>query len=71
MSNVKKQELIKEMIKMQKEFMAFEHKNGITPADYYNPGAGHDLDGYKAKYDELSLQVLDIAHNEKGSGWKR
>ena len=71
MSNAKKQELIKEMMKMQKEFIAFEQNNGVKPDDYYNPGTGHALDGYRAKYDELSLQVLEIAHEEKGSGWKR
>ncbi|MFK5985098.1 MAG: hypothetical protein QM479_06700 [Pseudomonadota bacterium] len=69
MSN--KQELIKEMIEMQNKFIEFEHKNGIHPDDYYNPGADHELSGFKQKYDELSIQVLDIAHKEKGSGWKR
>ena len=67
----KKAELIKEMLEMQKKFIEFEHKNGVHPDDYYNPGAGHELETYRQKYDELSLQVLDIAHDEKGSGWKR
>ena len=66
-----KQEIIKEMLEMQKKFIAYERENGIRPDDYYNPGAGHELEGYRQKYDELSLQVLDIAHEEKGSGWKR
>ncbi len=55
---------------MQNKFIEFEHKNGIHPDDYYNPGPDHELSNYRQKYDELSLQVLNIAHEEKGSGWK-
>jgi len=65
-----KQELIKEMIAMQKQFIEFEQKNGIHPDDYYNPGAGHDLDGYKETYMEKAIKVLDIAHEQHGSAWK-
>lgn len=66
-----KAELINEMLEMQRKFIEFEHKNGIHPDDYYNPGADHELADYRQKYNDLSIQVLDMAHEEKGSGWKR
>lgn len=68
MSN--KAELIKEMIEMQKQFIAFEQKNGVHPDDYYNPGAGHELETYRQDYMEKAIKVLDIAHEEHGSAWK-
>jgi hypothetical protein len=58
---------IKEMIAMQKKFMEYEHKNGVDPKDYFTPQSGHDLDGYREKYQELANDVVDIAHGEAGS----
>lgn len=66
-----KKELIQELLDMQRKFIEFEHKNGVHPDDYYNPGAGHELDGYKDKYMETALKVLNMAHDEHGSGWKQ
>lgn len=68
MSN--KQELIKELIAMQKKFIEFEQKNGIHPDDYYNPGPGHELETYRDEYMEKAIKVLNIAHEEHGSAWK-
>jgi hypothetical protein len=62
-----KQELIKEMLAMQAKFIKFEQTNGINPEDYYNPGAGAELDGYRQKYRDLAMKVVDLAHEEKGS----
>ena len=59
--------MIKEMLEMQKKFMDYEHKNGVDPKDYFSPDAGHELDGYRQKYMELAMQVVDAAHEEKGS----
>lgn len=66
-----KAELIKELIDMQTKFIAFENEHGMHPDDYYNPGAGHELEGYKDKYMETAVKVLDMAHEEKDSAWKR
>lgn len=66
-----KAELIKELIDMQTKFIEYEHKNGMHPDDYYNPGAGHELEGYKADFMDKAIQVLDMAHEEKNSSWKR
>ena len=66
-----KQELIQELLEMQRNFIKFENEHGMHPDDYYNPGAGHELEGYKDKYMETAIKVLDMAHEEKNSGWKR
>ncbi|HHJ36503.1 MAG TPA: hypothetical protein ENJ87_12125 [Gammaproteobacteria bacterium] len=62
-----KAELIKEMLEMQKKFMEYEHNNGVDPEDYFSPKSGHELDGYRQKYMELAMKVVDMAHEEAGS----
>ena len=59
--------MIKEMLEMQKKFIDYEHKNGVDPKDYFTPEAGHELDGYRQKYMDLAMKVVDAAHAEKGS----
>lgn len=59
--------MIKEMIAMQKKFIEYEHKGGVDPKDYFVPESGHDLDGYRQKYQELANKVIDLAHSEAGS----
>ena len=58
---------IKEMLEMQKKFIEYEHKNGVDPKDYFTPEGGHELDGYRQKYMELAMEVVDLAHAEAGS----
>ena len=62
-----KQDLIKRMLELQKKFIAFEQQNGIDGFDYYSPAAGHELEGYRQEYAELSTKVVDLAHAEAGS----
>lgn len=62
-----KAKLIKEMIEMQKKFMELEHKQGVTQEEYFAPTAGHALDGYRQKYAEMAMKVVDLAHADKGS----
>jgi len=59
--------MIKEMIEMQKKFIEYEHKNGVDPKDYFKPDSGHELDGYRQKYRDLAMEVVDLAHAEAGS----
>ena len=61
-----KQELIKEMLEMQKKFMDYEHKNGVSQEEYFTAQDG-DLAGYRQKYNELANKLVDMAHEEKGS----
>ena len=58
---------IKEMIDMQKKFMEKERAGGVTMKEYYAPEEGDILDGYRQKYRDLSMELVDIAHAEKGS----
>ena len=62
-----KQELIKEMLEMQKKFTSYEQANGVDPQEYFTPEPGSELDGYRAKYQELANKVVDMAHKEAGS----
>ncbi len=62
-----KQKLIKEMLEMQKKFMEYEHEHGVDPQEYYVPPSGHDLDGFRQKYRDLAMKVVELAHQEKGS----
>ena len=62
-----KKELIDNMIKMQPAFIAQEQNSGIDPKDYFAPEDGHALDGYRESYEKLATQVVDLAHEEKGS----
>ena len=62
-----KQELIKEMLEMQKKFTSSEQANGVDPQEYFTPEAGSELDGYRQKYMEMAMKVVDMAHEEAGS----
>ena len=62
-----KQEKIQELIAMQKKFIEYEHANGLDPQDYYAPEDSHELSGYKEKYNDLAMEVMQSAHDEVGS----
>jgi hypothetical protein len=62
-----KQEIIRQLLDMQKQFIAREQNGGLEPMDYYNPESNSDLDGYQSKYSDLANRLVDIAHEEKGS----
>jgi hypothetical protein len=59
--------MIKELIEMQKKFMAEEHKNGIAAKDYFNPESGHVLDGDRETYMQKAMALVDEAHARVGS----
>ena len=62
-----KQEIIKELLAMQRRFIELERKSGVDPKDYFLPQEGHPLHGYRDEYNQKALKVLEIAHSEKGS----
>ncbi|MEJ2143372.1 MAG: hypothetical protein P8Y24_13680 [Gammaproteobacteria bacterium] len=62
-----KAEKIAELIAMQKKFIEYEHNNGVDPKDYFTPASGHELDGYRQKYQDIATEVADMAHGEAGS----
>ena len=62
-----KQDKIKQMLDMQKKFIAYEQSKGVDAKDYFTPESGHELDGYRQEYMKLAMEVCDMAHEEKGS----
>lgn len=58
---------IAELIAMQKKFIEYEQENGIDMKDYFVPEAGHELEGYRQDYMDKAMEVVDLAHAEKGS----
>ena len=62
-----KQEKIEKMLEMQKKFIELEQKGEVTAESYWAPEDGADLDGFKDEYSKLANEVVDAAHEEKGS----
>jgi hypothetical protein len=62
-----KQEKIQEMLNMQKKFIANEHANGFDAKDYYTPGQDSVLNEYIDTYNDLAVEVMNEAHEERGS----
>jgi len=62
-----KQAMIKELLEMQRKFIAYEHENGVEMKDYFTPESGHLLDGYRQKYNDLAVKLVDVAHEKVGS----
>lgn len=61
-----KNELIQKMLEMQRQFIDFEHKNGISGKDYYYSQDGL-LKDYREEYRNMAMRVVDIAHQVVGS----
>ncbi|HEY5739651.1 MAG TPA: hypothetical protein VIW27_07985 [Gammaproteobacteria bacterium] len=65
MSN--KQEIIKQMLEMQRRFIELEQNGEFSIEDYYDSGGDSELAQFKRTYDELATQLVDLAHADKGS----
>lgn len=61
-----KQELIDKMLGMQKQFIDYEHENGVTGKDYWASQDGL-LANYRQEYMDMANRVVDIAHEIVGS----
>ena len=62
-----KQEIIKQMMEMQRKFIDLEHKGEFSAEEYYDTDGESELARYKRAYDELAVKLVDMAHEEKGS----
>ncbi len=62
-----KQEKIARMLEMQKKFIELEQSGQVTAESYFVPEPGSDLDGYREEYMKLAMEVVDEAHEDKGS----
>ena len=63
----KKQDLIRKMLEMQREFIKKEHESGLDPRDYYAGDDSTEGGGYNKEYTRLANELVDLAHEEKGS----
>ncbi len=64
----RRQEVITRMLDLQQQFIAKENEDGgMDPAAYYNPEAGSFLEGYRKEYYDLAVELVDLAHADKGS----
>ncbi|MFP4063097.1 MAG: hypothetical protein ACOC26_06890 [Halochromatium sp.] len=61
-----KQDLIDKMLEMQKQFIDYEHENGISGKDYWASQDGL-LANYRQEYMDMANRVVDIAHEIVGS----
>ena len=52
---------------MQKKFIEHEQSGELTAEGYWFPESGSELDGYKEEYMKIAMEVVDEAHEEKGS----
>ena len=62
-----KQEKIQKMLDMQKKFIENERANGFDAKEYYTPESGSVLDGYIDTYNDIAVDVMNEAHQERGS----
>lgn len=61
-----KQELIGKMLSMQKQFIDYEHKQGVSGKDYWASKEGL-LANYRQEYMNTANRVVDLAHAIVGS----
>ncbi len=61
-----RQELIDKMLDMQKQFIEYEHQNGVTGKAYWASTEGL-LAGYRHEYADMANRVVDLAHEIVGS----
>lgn len=61
-----KQDLINQMLDMQKQFIDYEHQHGISGKDYWASSDGLLAD-YRQKYLDMADRVVDLAHQIVGS----
>ncbi len=62
-----KQKIIQQMLDMQKRFIEIEQSGKFSTEQYYDNEGGSELALYKKTYDDLARQLVDLAHEEKGS----
>lgn len=62
-----KQEIIKQMLEMQRKFIELEQKGEFSIEEYYDTDGESELASYKRAYDELAIKLVDMAHADKGS----
>jgi hypothetical protein len=62
-----KQDKIKKMLEMQKQFIALDRARGVSAEEYFTPEDDSELSGFREEYSKLAMDVVEVAHKEKGS----
>ena len=62
-----KQEIIKQMMELQRKFIDLEQNGQFSAEEYYDNEGDSELAVHKRSYDELATKLVDLAHAEKGS----
>ena len=62
-----KQKIIQQMLDMQKRFIEIEQSGEFSTENYYDNEGESELALYKKTFDDLARQLVDLAHEEKGS----
>ncbi len=61
-----KNDLIAQMLELQKQFMDIEHQKGISGKDYYYSQEGL-LKDYREVYMKKAMRVVELSHQIVGS----
>ena len=62
-----KQDKIKKLLEMQKKFIALDREQGVEASEYFAPSDDSEISGFKEEYRDLAMDIVDLAHKEKGS----
>ena len=61
-----RKDIIKKLLRIQKEFMELERKDGVTEIDIHHNPTGI-IKEYVEEHEKLANRLVDIAHELKGS----
>ena len=62
-----KQEIIKQIMELQREFIDLEQNGKFSAEQYYDNEGDSKLAINNRKHEELATKLVDLAHAEKGS----
>ena len=62
-----KQEIIEQIMELQREFIDLEQKGQFSAEQYYDNEGDSELAINKRRHEELATKLVDLAHAEKGS----
>ena len=62
-----KQQIIEQMMEMQRRFIELERSGEFSAEEYYDTDGENELARHKREFDALATQLVDMAHEEKGS----
>ena len=62
-----KQDKIRQLLEMQRRFIARDRERGVDMREYFTPEEDSPLHNYRQKYMQRAMEVVELAHGEKGS----